>query len=80
MRRDTLNILHQGVGPRKDARIDALQNDALCSASPMEDDAICVVDMAAAVRRRSHKFAIDFKMPDNLGDIVRSGHGQSLLG
>jgi hypothetical protein len=80
MRRDALNVLHQGVGLREDVRIDALQDDALCDASLTKDGAVSVVDVTAPIGRRGYKLPVDLKFADHLVDIGLSAHDQSLLG
>jgi len=70
MGRHPLDIVHHGDRILEDVVVHALDDIAYASAIFMEDSAIGIVDVAAAVGRRAAKLAIDGEMARDGADSV----------
>src|ERR1017187_8556626 len=80
MRRDPLDVFHQGDRLLEDVVIDPLQDVAMRYPSHIEEDFVSVVDMAAAVGSGLEKLAADFERACRGGDTAFITHDQSLSG
>jgi hypothetical protein len=80
MRGHALDVFHQRDWIFEDMVIDALQNGSTMSASFVEEGAVGVVDVSAAVPFGVEKFTGDFKPARHRAYVVVMVHAQSLSG